>query len=134
MLFIAPVALLDALFYWWTFSGLTRTLAQLSTRRQSAKLQLYRRFSQVLIASIAISGLWVCWQMLAIVANDLDSRWASLWVFDAFWHLLYFAILLAICYLWSPNKNNLQYAYMDELGQCEEEEEEEDDGGGGSTL
>jgi len=26
-------------------------------------------------------------------------------------------VLLAICYLWSPSKNNRQYAYMDELGQ-----------------
>ena len=43
LLFIAPVACLDALFYWWTFSGLTRTLSQLSTRRQSAKLLLYRQ-------------------------------------------------------------------------------------------
>ena len=32
-------------------------------------------------------------------------------------HVLYFMVLLAICYLWSPSKNNRQYAYMDELGQ-----------------
>ncbi|KAL1514711.1 hypothetical protein AB1Y20_003798 [Prymnesium parvum] len=133
LIFIAPVALLDALFYWWTFSGLTRTLAQLSTRRQSAKLLLYQRFSYVLLTSIAISGLWVCWQMLAIVANDLDERWASLWIFDAFWHVLYFGILIAICWLWSPNKNNLQYAYMDELGQCEDEEDDGEEIEGAST-
>jgi len=133
LLFIAPVALLDGLFYWWTFSGLTRTLAQLSTRRQSAKLLLYRRFSYVLITSIGVSALWVCWQMVAIVIDNLDERWASLWIFDAFWHLLYFAILLAICYLWSPNKNNLQYAYMDELGQCEDDDDDDEDAEGGAA-
>ena len=53
------------------------------------------------------------------------ARWTSLWIFDAFWHILYLAILLSISYLWSPNKNNLQYAYMDELGQDEDDEDDE---------
>ena len=35
-------------------------------------------------------------------------------------------MLLAICYLWSPSKNNLQYLYMDELGQEADDEEEAD--------
>ena len=63
LLFILPVALLDALFYWWVFAALTRTLAQLSTRRQGAKLLLYRRFSHVLVVSIVLSAVWVSCQM-----------------------------------------------------------------------
>jgi hypothetical protein len=127
LLLILPMALLDAFFYWWLFSGLTRTLQQLSSRRQSAKLLLYRRFSHVLLAAVVVSALWVCWQMAVIVSDSLDERWDKLWVFDAFWHVLYLAVLLAICYLWSPSKNNLQYAYMDELGQEAEDDEEEVD-------
>ena len=127
LLLIIPMALLDAFFYWWLFSGLARTLQQLSSRRQSAKLLLYRRFSHVLLAAVVASSLWVGWQMAVIVSGSLDDRWAQLWVFDAFWHVLYFVVLLAICYLWSPSKNNLQYAYMDELGQEAEDEEEEVD-------
>ena len=125
LLFILPVALLDALFYWWVFAALTRTLAQLSTRRQGAKLLLYRRFSHVLVVSIVLSAVWVSCQMGVIVSDALDARWAWLWIFDGFWHLLYFLILLAICYLWSPSKNNLQYAYMDELSSVEQDDEEE---------
>lgn len=63
LLFILPVAFLDATFYWWIFSGLSRTLLQLSQRKQSAKLTLYRRFSHVLILSIVLSAAWVTWQM-----------------------------------------------------------------------
>ena len=37
-------------------------------------------------------------------------------------------------YLWSPSKNNLQYAYMDELGQEAEDEEEEVDMSDSQTL
>lgn len=65
LLFIVPVALLDAAFYWWTFSALSATLAQLSSRRQSAKLTLYRQFSRVLLASVVLSAGWVTWQMCA---------------------------------------------------------------------
>ena len=126
LLLIVPMALLDAFFYWWLFSGLARTLQQLSSRRQTAKLLLYRRFSHVLLVAVAVSALWVCWQMAIILSGTLDARWDKLWVFDAFWHVLYLAVLLAICYLWSPSKNNLQYAYMDELQQQEAEDEDEE--------
>jgi len=128
LLFILPVAFLDATFYWWIFSGLSRTLSQLTSRKQSAKLTLYRRFSSVLILSIVLSALWVTWQMAVIITNSLDDRWDSLWIFDAFWHVLYAGILMAIAFLWSPNKNNLQYAYADELLQDDDDEEDGEDG------
>ena len=78
-----------------------------------------------LVVSIVLSAVWVSCQMGVIVSDALDARWAWLWIFDGFWHLLYFLILLAICYLWSPSKNNLQYAYMDELSSVEQDDEEE---------
>jgi amino acid permease len=120
LLCILPVALLDALLYCWVLTGLTATLSQLTSRRQSAKLLLYRRFSHVLLASVVVSVCWVCWQMATILSDTLDQRWATIWLFDAFWHVLYFVLLLAVCSLWSPSKNNLQYAYMDEVGQEDE--------------
>ena len=46
---------------------------------------------------------------------------------DAFWHVLYLGVLSTICLLWSPSKNNLQYAYMDELSAMEEEGAEPDE-------
>lgn len=63
-----------------------------------------------------------------IISDSLDDRWDSLWIFDAFWHVLYAGILMAIAFLWSPNKNNLQYAYADELLQDEDEEEDGEEG------
>eukprot|EP00967_Tisochrysis_lutea_P028126 scaffold32697_cov33-Tisochrysis_lutea.AAC.3 len=120
LLCILPVAGLDVLLYCWVFTGLTATLSQLTSRRQSAKLLLYRRFSMILLVSLVVSVLWICWQMATILSDTLDQRWATLWIFDAFWHLLYFGILMAFCFLWSPSKNNLQYAYMDEVGQEDE--------------
>ena len=91
----------------------------------SAKLTLYRRFTYVLIIEVLVSAGWVSWQMSFIVNDRLDEWWASLWIFDAFWHALYFAVLVSITWLWSPSINNLQYAYMDEVGQ--EDDEADDD-------
>ena len=77
----------------------------------------------MLLGLICASGLWISWQMLFIVTDTLDARWAFLWTFDAGWHVLYFGMLATICMLWSPSKNNLQYAYMDELAHEDPGEE-----------
>ena len=86
------------------------------------------RFSHVLLGFFVTSALWVTWQMLFILSESQDERWSLLWTFDAFWHILYFAVLCTICMLWSPSKNNLQYAYMDELVQDPGEEGETEEG------
>lgn len=41
-----PVALLNAVFYWWTFISLYATVQQLKARRQDIKLWLYTRYVQ----------------------------------------------------------------------------------------
>ena len=39
------------------------------------------------------------------------SDWRDLWIDEAFWHLLFSVILLAIMILWTPSKNNQRYAF-----------------------
>jgi hypothetical protein len=133
LLFVLPVGLMDACYFWWCGSSLSRTLSQLSSRRQSAKLQLYRRFAHVLFATLSVSALWVSWQMLFIVSDTVDSSWSLLWTFDAFWHVLHGCVLLTICVLWSPSRNNQQYAYMDGLGQDAPDEDDGSTNGDGDT-
>jgi len=68
---------------------------------------------------------------VVIISDSLDDRWDTLWIFDAFWHVLYAAILMAIACMWSPSQNNLQYAYSDELLQdddAEHDDEGDEDG------
>ncbi|EOD10610.1 hypothetical protein EMIHUDRAFT_105053 [Emiliania huxleyi CCMP1516] len=42
-----------------------------------------------------LSAAMITWQLGALAGDPLDESWATLWVFDAFWHALYFAVLLA---------------------------------------
>ena len=78
---------------------------------------------QVLAASIIFSGLWVMYQMTVIVSDGLDSRWDTMWVFEAFWQVLYMGVLVSIAVLWSPNQNNLQYAYSEQLSMGDDDDE-----------
>ena len=52
-LIIFPAALLDTIFYWWIFLSLSRTIQQLTLRKQEVKLRMYKRFFVVL----GISGI-----------------------------------------------------------------------------
>lgn len=50
---------------------------------------------------------------LLVLTSEEDEMWSSWWMFQAFWHFLYFAILVAIAYLWRPTTNNTRYAYVE---------------------
>lgn len=82
LLLVLPVGGLDAFYFWWCCTAISRTLTQLSSRRQSAKLLLYRRFSHVLLALLVLSALWILSQMIFIASDGLDAHWSNLWAFD----------------------------------------------------
>ncbi len=60
---VLPVAVLDAVYILWIFTSLSRTLTQLQSRRQSAKLDLYRKFTNVLALIILMSITWIGYEM-----------------------------------------------------------------------
>jgi len=146
ILVIIPVAVLDSIFYLWTFMSLYDVVAQLEAsihinlalnlhpnralnpnglkeRRQTVKLQLYRKFIWVLGTCLFLSCVWVIYQMYFLYANLFPSHWQLAWMFDAYWYTLSLAILLAIMYLWAPNENSKRYAYYEEnvnLGEVDD--------------
>eukprot|EP00898_Chlorokybus_atmophyticus_P006929 jgi/Chlat1/7237/Chrsp58S00882 len=109
-----PVAILDAVFILWIFTALSRTLAQLQSRRQTAKLDLYRKFTNTLAISVIISIFWIAYDMYFKVSDQYSERWQSEWIINAFWHMLTFGINCVICMLWAPSQNSTRYAYSDE--------------------
>lgn len=46
---LAPLALVDAIILWWTFTYLVQTIKQLRLRRNLVKFNLYKHFSNILI-------------------------------------------------------------------------------------
>jgi hypothetical protein len=77
---VLPVAVLDAVFILWIFTALSKTLAQLQARRQSAKLDLYRRFTNTLAISVVISVAWIGYEMWFKVSDAFNEKWETDWV------------------------------------------------------
>jgi len=127
---VLPVAVLDAVFILWIFTALSKTLAQLQARRQTAKLDLYRRFTNTMAISVVISVAWIGYEMWFKVSDAFNEKWETDWITAAFWHLLSLGITAVICILWRPTDAATQYAYS-ELDAMEDWDEEGAGAGGG---
>ena len=80
----------------------------LQSRRQTTKLELYRRFTNTLAIAVVISVAWIGYEMYFKVTDQFNERWESDWVTGAFWHALNFCLNVVICFLWRPSEAALQ--------------------------
>jgi len=109
---VFPVALVDTCFYWWIFLALSRTISQLTARRQPVKLLMYRRFALFLIGSGLVSAFALVYQIFHLASVTPTQEWQEWWMPTAFWHVMYLVLLIAIAVIWRPTSNNLRYAYV----------------------
>lgn len=58
-----PVAVLNAIFYWWIFTALHDLLAYLEQQNQVIKLQMYKTFTNMLAASLFAAVVFALYQM-----------------------------------------------------------------------
>nr|XP_010921164.1 transmembrane protein 87B isoform X2 [Elaeis guineensis]XP_010921165.1 transmembrane protein 87B isoform X2 [Elaeis guineensis] len=119
---VLPVALLDATFIVWIFSSLSKTLEKLQLRRSSAKLELYRKFTNSLAISVLLSVAWIGYELYFNATDPLSELWQRAWIIPAFWTVLSYALLAIICILWAPSQNPTRYAYSEDIGDDFEEE------------
>ncbi|KAJ0983795.1 hypothetical protein J5N97_002151 [Dioscorea zingiberensis] len=111
---VLPVAILDAFFILWIFTSLSITLDKLQARRMTAKLELYRKFTNALAVAVVVSVGWVCYELYFKSTDIYSERWQSAWIIPAFWQVLSFSLLCVICALWAPSQNSMRYAYSDD--------------------
>ena len=103
VLLVAPVAGLDAVFIVWTFASLSATLAVLSARKAAApKLALYKRFTNALAAAVTVSIAWIGYETWFKLSDAHNAHWRSEWITAAFWHVLSYALVVAMCLTWAP--------------------------------
>ena len=48
------------------------------------------------------------WSMMSLRTGCV-TEWKSLWIDEAFWHLLFSFLLGAIMFLWRPSQNSLRF-------------------------
>ncbi|CAN6451437.1 unnamed protein product [Victoria cruziana] len=114
---VLPVGLLDAFFIIWIFKSLSKTLEKLQTRRMTAKLDIYRKFTNALAVAVIVSVGWICYELYFKSKDIYNEGWQKAWIIPAFWQVLSFSLLCIICVLWAPSQNSMRYAYSEDAGE-----------------
>ena len=105
----------------WIYSALGRTQKELVQASQTLKLKMYRALAYTL-------GFFIFLFFILTVIAVIHRAGATVWPWDwrwlmdvgffddgAFWSLLNFAVLLAMCVIWRPSPLSSQYALSSQL-------------------
>ncbi|KAI3985593.1 hypothetical protein MKX01_033876 [Papaver californicum] len=114
---------LDTFLILWIFTSLSKTLEKLQAKRSSVKLDIYRKFSNVLAVIVIASVAWICYEVDFKATDPFSEQWQSAWIVTGFWDILAFALLSVICYLWGPSQSSQRFAYSEEVGDEYDDEE-----------
>lgn len=120
-----PLAVLDSAICWWIFNALVNTTRTLRLRRNEVKLSLYKHFTNTLIFSVIASVIFMLYSIKTHKIIACLIVWKDLWMEEAYWHILFSAVLLVIMILWRPTNNNQRYAFVPLLETGDDEEEEQ---------
>jgi len=109
-----PVAVLNAIFYWWIFTALHDLINFLEQQNQAIKLNMYRTFTHMLAASLVAAVLFALYQIYFMATNQLALHWSLLWLLDGgFALILYSVIFICMAWLWRPSSDARRYAYSE---------------------
>lgn len=127
LIFLMGVAVLDVVFYYWTFLSLSILLKQLSTRARNrlamAKMTLYKQLWWILVVTALFSVALIAAQVGLVADTRSDSTWMILWWLRfAMWDIGYFLILLSVAFLFRPMENNQRFAIDVEMENMSQQE------------
>lgn len=127
--FFFPFVLAMGINYVMTLHFLGGTVTYLKTRKQTAKIQMYRCLSFILVASLiavlAQSIVLIVQLLLVSVKDFMISYWQYKWVIYDGWPNIVFCIaFVLIMILWRPSNDNMRYAMSTQLSQTENDAEE----------
>lgn len=124
-----PFMALLALCYFVALHAMRETLAYLTSRKQMAKVQMYRFVVYVLagaLIAIALQLVFMIVQLFAVpLKSIINSYWRSEWVvYDGWPNIVYCVSFVLILILWRPNRDNMRYAMSTQLAQNENDADE----------
>eukprot|EP00457_Paulinella_chromatophora_P005787 gb/GEZN01005804.1/.p1 GENE.gb/GEZN01005804.1/~~gb/GEZN01005804.1/.p1 ORF type:complete len:549 (+),score=48.93 gb/GEZN01005804.1/:73-1719(+) len=109
---IIPPSFCEAIFYSWIFLSLARIIQSLRARKQTVKLELYWKFTRVLLVSLLVA-LGLTFYQIHYFSQDMDVyNWKELWAVEVGYNEgVAVGILCSILWLWRPSINSQRYAY-----------------------
>jgi hypothetical protein len=75
-----PLAVVDAIMYYWIFTGLVATTRQLRLKKNVAKLNVYRHFTNTILFAIIASLLFMIWSLKSHYFTTCITNWREFWV------------------------------------------------------
>ncbi|XP_071949486.1 transmembrane protein 87A-like [Antedon mediterranea] len=118
---IIPPALLDSFIFSWIVKNMRNT-RKILLRRNLAKFSLYRHFTNCFVFNIVASIVFMVWSMKEHKASVCVTKWKTVWLDDAFWHILFYNMLVVIIIL----SSNQHYAYLPLTDNLDGDDEKED--------
>jgi len=75
-----PLAVVDAIIYYWIFTGLVATTRQLRLKKNLVKLNVYRHFTNTVLFAIIASLLFMVWSLKSHFFTTCITNWREFWV------------------------------------------------------
>jgi hypothetical protein len=108
------VVLIDLIFYFWIIDSLSGTMEYLESMKQTRKLLRYLRLRLFLMFSILFGVMWAVFGIVDSYDQGIVTQEAK-WVIDASMEMNYLFVLVVVAWLWRPQENAKDYAYIMEL-------------------
>ena len=117
---------MDALVYFWIFQSLMDTMDELTEKKQMAKLDIFTRLRNLLVASVILATLTLILFSYIVVNDYAHHIWRYQWfINDGIWSMYYFLLILCIMIMWKPSENSSEYAYHIQVASDIQENDEE---------
>jgi len=124
---LVPSAFFETCFYYWIILSLIRTIQQLTLRRQTLKLAMYKWFFGVLAATGVFTFFFALYLLVLVLAPSFVN-WQDDWIQDMFWEFLFLFTMISIAVLWRPRDNNTRYGYAEFFPDSEDPKDDGVDG------
>merc|ERR1712086_562986 len=108
------IVLIDLIFYFWIIDSLNGTMEYLENMKQMRKLLRYLRLRCILMFSILFGVIWAVFGIVDTYDQGIVTQEAK-WVIDASMEMNYLFVLVVVAWLWRPQENAKEYAYVMEI-------------------
>ncbi|KAL3312121.1 hypothetical protein Ciccas_009290 [Cichlidogyrus casuarinus] len=109
LILLLCLTLTDIAILWWSIIYLMATIKQVSEKKNTNKLYIYRFFTWAVAFLAFCSLLFMIVETILLRRTDCFIHWELLWIDEVFWHVLGVILLCIIIHLWRPGR--VHYAY-----------------------
>ena len=127
---LTPMLISMGVNYFMVLTWMGQTVAYLRSRKQTAKVSMYRMLTLILTGSMIAMMLMLFAQFFSLyfyttVQDFMNKYWQLQWITSDGWPNIVFCVAFTlVMILWRPNSDNKRYAMSTQLAQNENDADE----------